>query len=81
MPYLELALLRRGVDEMAAGYERCKRCRRTPLTGERVYVYASGEIACELCWAHQREVPLASRMIHGPEFGNTMKITDQRAAA
>jgi hypothetical protein len=49
--------------------------------GERVYVYGSGTIACELCRDRQREDPLESRIVHGPEFGHTMRITDQRAAA
>jgi hypothetical protein len=42
MPDLELALLHRGLDDIAAGCERCRRCRRAPLIGERVYTYASG---------------------------------------
>ena len=78
---LELALLRRGLDERLAGSERCTCCHRTPLVGERVYVYGSGTIACELCRDRQREDPLESRTVHGPEFGHTMRITDQRAAA
>jgi hypothetical protein len=81
MAELELALLRRGVDEMAAGCERCARCHRTPLIGERVYVYESGSIVCELCRRLQRDTPSASRVVHGPEFGHTMRITDHRAAA
>jgi len=80
MPALELALLRRGVDELSAGCERCERCQRTPLIGERVYVYDSGTILCELCRVLGHE-PLSSRIIHGPEFGHTMRITDNRAAA
>ena len=52
---LELALLRRGLDERLAGSERCTCCHRTPLVGERVYVYGSGTIACELCRDRQRE--------------------------
>ncbi|MGA9858771.1 MAG: hypothetical protein WBQ18_12985 [Solirubrobacteraceae bacterium] len=78
---LELALLRRGLDERVAGSERCTCCHRTPLVGERVYVYESGMIACELCRDRQRETPLRSEIVHGPEFGHTMKITDQRAVA
>ncbi len=81
IPDLELALLRRGVDDWLAECERCARCRRTPLIGEHVYVYASGAIACELCRVMQREDPIGSRMVHGPEFGHTMRITAQRAAA
>jgi hypothetical protein len=44
-------------------------------------VYGSGTIACELCRGRQHEDPLESRTVHGPEFGHTMRITDQRAAA
>jgi hypothetical protein len=78
---LELALLRRGLDERLAGSERCTCCNRTPLVGERVYVYSGGLIACELCRERQRESPSFTRTVHGPEFGHTMRITDQRAAA
>jgi hypothetical protein len=78
---LELALLRRGLDERLAGSERCTCCNRTPLVGERVYVYVSGTIACELCRERQREPPTDTRVVHGPEFGHTMRITDHRAAA
>ena len=81
MPALELELMRRGVDDLAAGCERCKHCRRTPLIGERVYVYDGGAILCELCRAVESREPLESRIVHGPEFGHTMRITDQRAAA
>ncbi len=77
---LELALLRRGLDERLAGSERCTCCHRTPLVGERVYVYESGMIACELCRPAQRNAPLRARLVHGPEFGHTMRIIDQRAA-
>jgi hypothetical protein len=78
---LELALLRRGLDERLAGSERCTCCNRTPLVGERVYVYQSGLVACELCRAQQRDSPTAARTVHGPEFGHTMRITDQRTPA
>jgi hypothetical protein len=78
---LELALLRKGLDERLAGSERCTCCHRTPLVGERVYVYQSGVIACALCRGRQRDTPLTTRTVHGPEFGHTMRITDQREAA
>ncbi len=81
MAGLELALLRRGVTAMAAGCERCQECGRTPLIGERVYTYASGTALCELCRQVKRETPVTSHVVHGPEFGHTMRITDQRAAA
>ena len=81
MADLELALMRRGVHELAAVQERCHRCERTPLVGERVYAYESGALLCELCRALERRPPVESRLVHGPEFGHTLRITDQRAAA
>jgi hypothetical protein len=81
MPELELALLRRGVDDLAAGCERCRRCHRSPLVGERVYVCGPGKILCELCRERERDAPSESRIVHGPEFGHTMRITDHRAVA
>jgi hypothetical protein len=80
IPDLELALLRRGVDQRDAGRERCRQCDRTPLVGERVYVYESGTMLCELCRKAQRDAPTDSRLVHGPEFGHTIKMTDRRAA-
>jgi hypothetical protein len=38
-------------------------------------------VRCELCRALHRERPLASRIVHGPEFGHTLRVIDQRAAA
>jgi hypothetical protein len=78
---LEIALLRRGLDERRDGPERCSGCGRTPLVGERVYVYEPGVIACELCRGRHRQRPAQTRLVHGPEFGHTMRITDHRAAA
>jgi hypothetical protein len=78
---LELALLRRGLDERLAGSERCSCCNRTPLVGERVFVYSSDVIACQLCSDARRESPLEIRIVHGPAFGHTMRIIDQRSAA
>ena len=80
-PSLELALLRRGMHERDAERERCEACRRTPLIGERVYIYDGGGVLCELCRALSADPPTRSRMIHGPEFGHTMKIADRRVAA
>jgi hypothetical protein len=80
-PDLELALMRRGVDERATEYERCADCRRTPLIGERLYMYDDGVVRCELCRALSAQPPAHSRLVHGPEFGHTMKIVDRRAAA
>lgn len=81
MADLELALLRRGVTELTADRERCGECGRTPLIGERIYTYASGSTLCELCRQVNAETPLDSHVVHGPEFGHTMRLTDHRAAA
>jgi hypothetical protein len=80
MAELELALLRRGVDQRAAGVECCSRCRRTPLIGERVYVYDDGAVTCELCRSLDADARCESRLVHGPAFGHTIRIIDQRAA-
>jgi hypothetical protein len=77
---LELALLRRGVVERAADVPRCGRCQRTPLVGERVYIYDHDSVRCELCRSDERRPALTSHVVHGPEFGHTMRIHDRRAA-
>jgi hypothetical protein len=79
MQELELALLRHGVDERAAERDRCTCCERTPLIGERVYSYEHGSV-CELCRPLEPGEPLSSQLVHGPMFGHTIRIIDQRAA-
>jgi hypothetical protein len=81
IPDLELALLRRGMVMRDAERERCGECGRTPLIGERVYAYEGGVVLCELCRALSSAAPAGWRVVHGPEFGHTMKIADRRVAA
>lgn len=81
MAELELALLRRGVDQRTAGLEGCASCFRTPLTGERVYLYDDGRVLCELCRVRQRQTPLESHLVHTPAAGHSIRIIDQRAQA
>jgi hypothetical protein len=81
MDDLELALLRRGVDDLAAERERCAQCHRSPLIGERIYAYSQGVVLCELCKADRTEEPLHSRLVLGSEFGQTVRLTDRRDAA
>ena len=80
MPDLELALLRRGVDALGSAAESCARCGRRPLIGERVYVHPRLGVHCELCRTADG-VPTESHVVHGPEFGHTIKLLDQRTAA
>jgi hypothetical protein len=35
---------------------------------------------CELCRSARRDAPVETVFMHGPEFGHTMRITDERAA-
>jgi len=79
-PELELALLREGVGRRDAVQERCRGCNRTPLVGETVYVLGQGLVICELCRSLEPDPPRDSRVVHGPEFGHTMKLTDRRVA-
>ena len=79
-PELQIALVRRAVNHRDAVRERCVGCRRTPLIGERVYFGQAGAVYCELCRALEPTAGLESRIMHGPEFGHTMRMTDHRAA-
>jgi hypothetical protein len=80
MADLELALMRRSLLGLSATAQRCGRCQRTLLVGERVYLYESGAARCELCRAREQSAPSESHPIHGPEFGHTLRIRDHRAA-
>lgn len=48
--------------------------------GERIYVYETGRMLCELCRAADREAPVSSRQVHGPGIGQRMRVDDRRAA-
>lgn len=77
---LELALLRRSLPSISQTCERCGCCHRSLLIGERVYEYESGAIRCELCRDGERADPADFHIVHGPEFGHTLRIIDRRAA-
>ncbi len=80
LPSIEAALLRRSMMSLSHGCRRCGRCRRSPLIGERVYVYESGSTICELCRALERSEPVASEIVHGPSFGQSIRVVDRRNA-
>lgn len=77
---LELALLRHDVDQSVAERDRCSHCSRTPLIGEHVYRYEDGTVSCELCRSLEPDAPATAEIVHGPAFGHTIRIIDQRAA-
>ncbi|HTW11521.1 MAG TPA: hypothetical protein VME01_02160 [Solirubrobacteraceae bacterium] len=79
-PDLEIALLRRSLGDIGAQSERCDGCHRAMLIGERVYEYASGSIRCELC-REARVDPVQSHTVHGPAFGHSIRIIDNRQVA
>ena len=80
VPELERALLRRGMTERDARRQGCACCRRTPLIGERVYRAESGALLCELCRPREANPPARWSLVHGPEFGHTLRLLDTRAA-
>ena len=73
-PALERERLRQGVDARDDGGRRCRDCRRTPLVGERVYMYKGGRLACELCQPLRKDEPLGSELVHGPAYGQVVRL-------
>lgn len=49
-----------------AGVCRCRHCHRTPLLGERVYLY-SEDVVCELCRAGRRRDPDGSVLVRSAD--------------
>jgi len=45
-----------------------------------VYRYERGMLVCELCRSLEPGAPLSAQLVHGPAFGHTIRIVDQRAA-
>jgi hypothetical protein len=48
-------LLRRSLGSVAPRRERCTKCERTPLAGERLHEMDTGRVLCDLCLAAQPE--------------------------
>jgi hypothetical protein len=77
-PPKEISLLRTSVRAMAAGRQPCSDCRRTPLVGERVYLYGD-RLVCELCRPRRREPPARSQLVHSPEHQRAVKLRPRAA--
>jgi hypothetical protein len=69
---LERALLRNSVLRLEAGRDRCRDCRRSPLIGERMFVYASGRAVCELCRTLRPEEPAEVHLVRATGAGHTV---------
>jgi hypothetical protein len=69
---LERALLRSSVVRLEAGRDRCRDCHRSPLIGERMYVYASGRVVCQLCRTRRPEEPIEVHLVKGTQSGHTV---------
>jgi hypothetical protein len=70
---LERGLLRKGVDALAAGWATCAGCRRTPLVGETVHLYADERMLCDLCRDHRSGAPERSELVRHAEHGQAMR--------
>jgi hypothetical protein len=75
---LELALLRRGLGDIAGKVEHCHGCLRALLIGERVYEYDNGELRCSLCCDRERRPAAHSRTVHTAAHGHSIRMLDQR---
>jgi hypothetical protein len=72
---LERHLLRRSIGLLEGDRTSCADCGRAPLIGERVHLYGSAELVCELCRPLRREQPVSSEHVRHGEFGHTVKVT------
>jgi hypothetical protein len=72
-PGFELALLRKSVGALTDKRALCVHCHRTPLVGERVYLYGE-RIVCELCRPRRREAPRASELVRSPEHARAVRV-------
>jgi hypothetical protein len=70
---IERALLRRSVDMLTGERPCCAHCRRTPLVGERVYLYAAA-IVCELCRPRRRDAPQRSELVRSPDHKRAVRV-------
>jgi hypothetical protein len=77
----ERVLLLRGVGVLTADRNRCADCRRTPLVGERVHLYDSGAVVCELCRPLRHEAPMSTEVVRHSERGHSVLCALRPVAA
>jgi hypothetical protein len=77
-PLVEISLLKHSLGELAARRTYCHHCRRTPLVGERVYLYAAAagveRLLCELCRPLWREQPQRSELVRSAESEGSVRV-------
>jgi hypothetical protein len=66
---VELAslILRRSLGAVGHNCDSCSRCHRTPVAGELMHTFESGNVFCSLCLASLPEAersPLRSERVH-----------------
>jgi hypothetical protein len=76
---LERELLRKAAAALREASPRCRDCGRTPLTGERVHVYARGHRVCELCRPLRGDAPERSERVRGGE--SAVRVTSAPGVA
>jgi len=67
----EISLLGKGRGPAVGG--ACSHCHRTPLVGERIYLYAQA-IVCELCRPRRRGAPERSELVRSPEHKRAVRV-------
>jgi len=72
-PVVEISLLRQSVGALAERRTLCEHCRRTPLVGERIYLYGE-RVVCELCRHLRREPPQRSELVHSAESAGSVRV-------
>jgi hypothetical protein len=70
---IERALLRKSVGLLTDERPRCAHCHRTPLVGERIYLYAHA-LVCELCRPRRRDAPQRSELVRSPEHKRAVRV-------
>lgn len=73
-PTLERELLRRGLGERVSAEDRCGDCGRTPLVGERVYLYSDHRLTCELCRSLRKQEPVSWQLVHASEHCASVRV-------
>lgn len=71
--------MRKGMGALRADRHLCADCRRTPLVGERIYLYERDQIVCELCRPLRRHDAVGSETVRHSEYGHAVRLTARAA--